>query len=187
MKKDKIKEAIKINTKLVELGININSKDWEGFNFKLDEWGNLIIKSGKLDHKFFVSCKNEQLGNCEYYYLKEGDIIQEGDEFLYNNEWKKCKPNHNEIFTIVEWGGIRRKINKNEPLKNSEQLNEILYKLELTFENVKEFAKKMNFDLQKWSNGVNRQYYKLILDSEWGIYKEFNTLKEVVNYLSESK
>lgn len=132
MKTDKIKQAIKINAKLVELGIDINSKDWESFNFKLDEWGNLIIKSGKLDHKPFVSCKNEPLGN-------------------------------------------------------SDQLNEILSKLELTFENVQEFAKKMNFDLQKWSNGVNRQYYKLIPDSEWGICKEFKTLQEVVNYLSESK
>lgn len=69
MKTEKIKEAIKINAKLVELGIDINSKDWEIFNFKLDEWGNLIIKSGKLDHKPFVSAKpkkitrnNERLG-----------------------------------------------------------------------------------------------------------------------------
>jgi len=73
MKIDKIKEAININTKLVELGIDINSKDWESFNFKLDEWGNLIIKSGKLDHKPFVSAKSEHQYFSMFHKLIEGD------------------------------------------------------------------------------------------------------------------
>lgn len=57
MKKEKIKEALQINAKLLELGLDINSSEWDGFKFSLNEWGNLEIKSGKLDHKPFVSTR----------------------------------------------------------------------------------------------------------------------------------
>lgn len=38
MKKEKIKEALQINAKLLELGLDINSSKWDGFKFSLNEW-----------------------------------------------------------------------------------------------------------------------------------------------------
>ncbi len=46
----------------------------------------------------------------KYIYLKEGDVIQEGDEQEAKNGWCKCKPNTYGIAFEDGWNGIRRPI-----------------------------------------------------------------------------
>ena len=74
--------------------------------------GYLVFEGEK---ECFVS-KSEPSGNSEqleYYYLKEGDIIKEGDEFEgYKDDWHKANGSIGSKIPCDNYG-YRRKIQKN--------------------------------------------------------------------------
>jgi hypothetical protein len=109
MKLKKINKALLINEAIKKANIDVSNLSPNTTVNLVD--GLLIFDKPK---KCFISAKNEN--EQEYYYLRFGDVIQEGDEYcsFSTNEWIKQVDYIGFDFGIM-FVPHRRKINKPNP------------------------------------------------------------------------